>query len=124
VERAVELLGRRRADDEAAEVQEAVGEAAKGGAGTAGGGATLHARGAGAAGQARGRRGGCGGPGGGGGGGERGSGNGRGRGDPRRRCAWSRATPLSAQDVSRGWEAMLGVRRDPAAGQRGLLRVR
>jgi hypothetical protein len=43
VERAVELLGRRRADDEAAEVQEAVVEAAKGEAATAGVEATLDA---------------------------------------------------------------------------------
>jgi hypothetical protein len=43
VERAVELLDRRRAEDEAAEVQEAVVEAAKGGAATAGVEATLDA---------------------------------------------------------------------------------
>ena len=43
VERAVELLGRRSADDEVAEVQEAVVEAAKGGRATAGVEATLDA---------------------------------------------------------------------------------
>jgi peptide chain release factor subunit 1 len=43
VERAVELLGRRRAEDEVAEVQEAVVEAAKGGGATAGVEATLDA---------------------------------------------------------------------------------
>jgi peptide subunit release factor 1 (eRF1) len=43
VERAVELLGRRNAEDEAAEVQEAVVEAAKGGQATAGVEATLDA---------------------------------------------------------------------------------
>jgi peptide subunit release factor 1 (eRF1) len=48
VERAVELLGRRKAEAEAAEVQEAVVEAAKGGAATAGVEATLDAAGRGA----------------------------------------------------------------------------